>query len=352
MNEDAQAALLKTLEEPPSGVTLILCADAEEPLLPTVRSRCARLRLGPVGARSMELILAEHGVDDPALAARLARMADGRPGVALAWAGDPDALRRRDALARTLLDLAAARPAGARCAMRCRSRWRGGRARSPAPDALADAAADGDPEPASAPPARRPRHRHRGRPGEAEPDVESGEDGAAHDPRSGRGAAPRGRGVRPRVDRGRPRPAAHAPRGGGVAARPRLLEEYATIAAAMPEAELSAFLDRAGRGALLLAGNVDPRARPRRPRPRLARDAVRRCVSPADERARLDAVVRGRVQGVGFRYFVLRQASDLDSTGGSRTRPMAACAAASKGRATRWTVARRVAGRSARRLGR
>ena len=28
MNEDAQAALLKTLEEPPAGVTLILCADS------------------------------------------------------------------------------------------------------------------------------------------------------------------------------------------------------------------------------------------------------------------------------------------------------------------------------------
>ena len=28
MNEDAQSALLKTLEEPPAGVTIILCADA------------------------------------------------------------------------------------------------------------------------------------------------------------------------------------------------------------------------------------------------------------------------------------------------------------------------------------
>ena len=47
MNEDAQAALLKTLEEPPAGLTLVLCADDEDRLLPTVRSRCARLRLGP-----------------------------------------------------------------------------------------------------------------------------------------------------------------------------------------------------------------------------------------------------------------------------------------------------------------
>ena len=48
MNEDAQSALLKTLEEPPAGVTIVLCADDEARLLPTVRSRCFRLRLGLV----------------------------------------------------------------------------------------------------------------------------------------------------------------------------------------------------------------------------------------------------------------------------------------------------------------
>jgi len=111
MNEDAQAALLKTLEEPPGGVTLILCADAEEPLLPTIRSRCARLRLGPVGARDIEAILAVHGIVDPPLAARLARASAGRPGLALAWAADPDAMRTRGELARSLLDLADVGPA-------------------------------------------------------------------------------------------------------------------------------------------------------------------------------------------------------------------------------------------------
>jgi DNA polymerase-3 subunit delta' len=39
MNEDAQSALLKTLEEPAPGVTIALCADQEDRLLPTVRSR-------------------------------------------------------------------------------------------------------------------------------------------------------------------------------------------------------------------------------------------------------------------------------------------------------------------------
>jgi DNA polymerase III subunit delta' len=111
MNDDAQAALLKTLEEPPTGVTLILCADAEEPLLPTIRSRCARLRLGPVGPRDVEAILAEHGVADAPLASRLARITAGRPGLALALARQPEALRVRDELSRSLLDLLTARPA-------------------------------------------------------------------------------------------------------------------------------------------------------------------------------------------------------------------------------------------------
>ncbi len=109
MNEDAQAALLKTLEEPPDGVTIVLCADAEELLLPTIRSRTARLRLGPVGVRDIEAILAEHGAAEAPLAARLARISGGRPGLALAWASQPDALRARDELARTLLDLLATR---------------------------------------------------------------------------------------------------------------------------------------------------------------------------------------------------------------------------------------------------
>ncbi len=111
LNDDAQSALLKTLEEPPAGVTIVLCADDEERLLPTIRSRCARIRLGPVGLRDMESLLADRGVADPPTAARLGRLSHGRPGVAMSWAHAPDAVVTRDGLARTLLDLLAAPPA-------------------------------------------------------------------------------------------------------------------------------------------------------------------------------------------------------------------------------------------------
>jgi DNA polymerase-3 subunit delta' len=107
LNEDAQNALLKTLEEPPSGAVVILCADEADRLLPTVRSRVAALRLGPVSTRAIEDLLAEHGIEPP-LAARLGRLAGGRPGLAIAYAKQPEAVGAREEIARALLDLLAA----------------------------------------------------------------------------------------------------------------------------------------------------------------------------------------------------------------------------------------------------
>jgi DNA polymerase-3 subunit delta' len=105
MNEDAQNALLKLLEEPPAGTVLILCAGDDEALLPTVRSRCTRLRLGAVPAADMAALLVERDAADPARAAALARLADGRPGRALALASEPETVVLMERLARELLDL-------------------------------------------------------------------------------------------------------------------------------------------------------------------------------------------------------------------------------------------------------
>ena len=118
MNEDAQSALLKTLEEPPPGVTIVLCADQEARLLPTVRSRCFRLRLGLVGTRDIEAVVADHGLADPPTAARLGRLAGGRPGIALAYARAPDAVLIRAELTRVLLDFTEAGPAARLAAAR------------------------------------------------------------------------------------------------------------------------------------------------------------------------------------------------------------------------------------------
>ena len=105
MNDVAQSALLKTLEEPPPATTLVLCVDDEEQLLPTIRSRCARVRLGTVATRDVERLLEERGLADAPTAARLARLAGGRPGIAVAYAAAPEAETIRAELVRTLLDL-------------------------------------------------------------------------------------------------------------------------------------------------------------------------------------------------------------------------------------------------------
>jgi DNA polymerase III delta' subunit len=236
MNEDAQAALLKTLEEPPSGVTVVLCADAEEPLLPTIRSRCARLRLGPVGPRAIEAILADHGAADAAIAARLARLAAGRPGVALAWAGDPDAIRARDELARVLLDLIAARPAERLASIRAALGTATTVARLTDRAARQDGAPDVGPETSS--------------PDEAD------------------GAAP----TRvPAADRRRAAESVVAvwtdvardltlvARGmDGSVRDPRILDEARAAAPFLDRSSLLRFLDRLGRASVLLAGNVAP----------------------------------------------------------------------------------------------
>jgi len=73
LNESAQNALLKTLEEPPPGALLLLVAAHPEALLETVRSRCRELRLFPLGAEELARL-------HPAAGEALLRAAGGRPG--------------------------------------------------------------------------------------------------------------------------------------------------------------------------------------------------------------------------------------------------------------------------------
>src|SRR4029079_14455581 len=90
LNPDAQNALLKTLEEPGQRGCLILAADESSNLLPTLVSRCARLRLGPLSTEQIIELLTDAGVADAPRAATLARLSGRRPGVALGLAGQPD----------------------------------------------------------------------------------------------------------------------------------------------------------------------------------------------------------------------------------------------------------------------
>lgn len=89
MNRNAANALLKVLEEPPRRAILFLTSDAPGRLLPTIRSRCRRLKLEPLPPAEMEAALRHllPNLDDTARA-RLAGIAEGAPGRAVALAGE------------------------------------------------------------------------------------------------------------------------------------------------------------------------------------------------------------------------------------------------------------------------
>jgi len=80
----AQDALLKTLEEPPSASTFLLVSSMPDSLRPTVLSRCPRLRFGPLSvAEVTDALMRDHGLSAPD--ARVAADAsDGSIGTALA----------------------------------------------------------------------------------------------------------------------------------------------------------------------------------------------------------------------------------------------------------------------------
>jgi hypothetical protein len=110
MNEDAQNALLKTLEEPPSRTHVILAAAEDSRLMPTIRSRCAVIRLGlPDANQASELLGERLGVDAPT-AVRLLRMSSGRPGPLIDAEVTGDAARAHAQIRRQILDFAATQP--------------------------------------------------------------------------------------------------------------------------------------------------------------------------------------------------------------------------------------------------
>ncbi len=101
----AANALLKTLEEPPSNVTLLLLTGQEQGLLPTIRSRCQRLELRPLSQEAIAQALAQRGSVAPEDAALLARLSGGRLGWALAAAKDPKVLESRQEHLEGLLEV-------------------------------------------------------------------------------------------------------------------------------------------------------------------------------------------------------------------------------------------------------
>ena len=91
--EQAANALLKTLEEPPSYVVLMLLTDQPSQVLPTIASRCQPVRFDAPTTDALAQRLQSQGVPaDPRDAAARLSLGDGEKALALAL-GDGPALR-------------------------------------------------------------------------------------------------------------------------------------------------------------------------------------------------------------------------------------------------------------------
>jgi DNA polymerase-3 subunit delta' len=69
--------LLKLIEEPPPHSLIILVAENEEDILPTILSRCQLIRVPPLETRDIEMALIQRAGADPEKAVQIAGIAEG-----------------------------------------------------------------------------------------------------------------------------------------------------------------------------------------------------------------------------------------------------------------------------------
>jgi DNA polymerase-3 subunit delta' len=94
-NEQTQNALLKTLEEPPNNVVILLTAESAEALLPTIVSRCEMIALRPLPVTAVREALITRWMVTAERADLLAHLSGGRLGWAARIAQDGEALEER-----------------------------------------------------------------------------------------------------------------------------------------------------------------------------------------------------------------------------------------------------------------
>ncbi len=106
LSPEAANRLLKTLEEPPGNVYIILLAPDAAALLPTIVSRCRTYQLRPVPATVIEAALAARRQADPNTARTLARQCEGCPGWAVAALTEPGLAQEREAMLSEVAEVA------------------------------------------------------------------------------------------------------------------------------------------------------------------------------------------------------------------------------------------------------
>lgn len=96
MNTAAQNALLKTLEEPPAYVVILLLTDNKDMMLQTILSRCVTMELRPVRDNIVENYLIEKAGIADYRAKEICSFAGGNIGKAVNLAGSDDFLELKE----------------------------------------------------------------------------------------------------------------------------------------------------------------------------------------------------------------------------------------------------------------
>jgi DNA polymerase-3 subunit delta' len=101
-NDQAANSLLKTLEEPPPHLIVIMTAENAYDLLPTIRSRAVAIHFTPLSSEEMREFVEARGLDQPE---RRVALAAGSPGLAVSI--DLETYDKRRAAMLALLKVAA-----------------------------------------------------------------------------------------------------------------------------------------------------------------------------------------------------------------------------------------------------
>lgn len=105
MTEQAQNALLKTIEEPPVYAIIILLTENCDSLLPTIRSRCVTLTMNPVEKDKICTYLENKFQLEPEQAQIAANYCQGNIGKAIRFASSSDFIEMKNQVLKLLKNL-------------------------------------------------------------------------------------------------------------------------------------------------------------------------------------------------------------------------------------------------------
>jgi DNA polymerase-3 subunit delta' len=103
MTQEAQGALLKTLEEPKGKVLLILITEFPESILPTILSRTQKIKFFLVNKKEIKEYLIKEKLIKEKEAEEISEFSNGKPGVAIDFISDIDKLKNQKKIVEELI---------------------------------------------------------------------------------------------------------------------------------------------------------------------------------------------------------------------------------------------------------